>query len=142
MDRWKTSQILSNLLELVALLAGPALAVPAFFLCHDIANGAVSPALLLRFRVLGPILALAAFFQPAAAFTMAIGYALIAGIHFIAGLELQPLWFRAVTWMFLAALLTVVPLDGLAFCPIGALIADLCVNRRTSSYMPPRQATA
>jgi hypothetical protein len=142
MGRWKTSMISANLFELVALLAGPWFAIPGFFFCRDIANGTLRPALLGRLRVGGPVLAASAIFWPDAALTIAIGYAMIAAIHFIAGLELQPMWFRSIVWATLAAIFVLLPLDGLAFFPVGALIADLCMNRRPSSYLAPHHASA
>lgn len=142
MGRWKTSIISANLFELVALLAGPWFAIPGFFFCRSIANGALRPALIGRLRIGGPVLAASAIFWPSAALTIAIGYAMIAGIHFIAALELQPMWFRAIVWGSMAAIAALFPLDGLAFFPVGALIADLCMNRRPSSYLAPRHATA
>jgi hypothetical protein len=141
MDRGRTSHIAANLFELIALAAIPCYAVPGFLLCRDIATGALIPALLGRLRIIGPLLGGAVFVWPAATFTLALGYAILAGLHYIAGLELQPLWFRCIAWAVLAMILTVVPLDGLAFFPIGALLADLCINRRPSSYLAPRQAT-
>lgn len=59
-----------------------------------------------------------------------VGYSLIAAIHKLTGIRLHPQWFRCVIWTGSAAVAAVLPIGGLAFFPLGALIAELRFKNR------------
>ncbi len=86
---------------------------------------------MLRYLWLSAPLAASALLLPASfQFLLLIGFALLAAIYRLSGIALHPQWFRCVVWIVSAAILIVVPINGLVFFPLGALLTELRLKHR------------